>query len=72
MPQKGLKREDGVWGRGEKLSFKSFPLLPQSQIARCADSVKIRLVESNAGAVECRDKFFAGGRFFLQEPVFDF
>ena len=28
MPQKGLKREDGVWGRREKVSSKVFPFFP--------------------------------------------
>ena len=32
MPQKGLKRDDGVWGRREKTFLKSFSLLPRSQI----------------------------------------
>jgi len=30
MPQKGLKRDDGVWGRREKTFLKSFSLLPRS------------------------------------------
>ena len=28
MPQKGFKKDDGVWGRREKISSKVFPFFP--------------------------------------------
>ena len=31
MPQKGLKKDDGVWGRGKTTFLKSFFPLPQLQ-----------------------------------------
>ena len=37
MPQKGFKKDDGVWGRREKIFSKVFPFFPRSQNNLCLE-----------------------------------